>query len=104
MRLLHSVVQACHLPHRPILEGTTRRWILGSARKALICSAYRTIWNQDLPLPEREGCVRAMLPLFSDLFSSEPLVHSVCMWWDSFCYDWHCGSRERSQGGDDRSE
>jgi hypothetical protein len=69
--------------------------------KALSCSAYRTIWNQDLPLPEREECVRAMLPLFSDLFSSEPLVHSVCMWWDSFCYDWHCGNRERSQGGDE---
>jgi hypothetical protein len=23
------------------------------------------------------------------------------MWWDSLCYDWHCGNRVRERGGED---
>jgi hypothetical protein len=23
------------------------------------------------------------------------------MWWDSLCYDWHCGNKKRENGGDD---
>jgi hypothetical protein len=23
------------------------------------------------------------------------------MWWDSLCYDWHCGNRNRESGGED---
>jgi hypothetical protein len=23
------------------------------------------------------------------------------MWWDSLCYDWHCGNRNRGSGGED---
>jgi hypothetical protein len=23
------------------------------------------------------------------------------MWWDSLCYDWHCGNRKREHGGED---
>jgi hypothetical protein len=22
------------------------------------------------------------------------------MWWDSLCYDWHCGNRKRERGGE----
>ena len=23
------------------------------------------------------------------------------MWWDSLCYEWHCGNRDRDRGGED---
>lgn len=23
------------------------------------------------------------------------------MWWDSLCFDWHCGNRNRERGGED---
>jgi hypothetical protein len=44
-----------------------------------------------------------MFVLFRDLFATEPFGNSVCMWWDSFCYAWHCGNRKRSRGGEDRT-
>jgi YgiT-type zinc finger domain-containing protein len=67
----------------------------------LYCSAYQIIWNNDLPFATREECVLAMFDLFKDLFFDEGLENSVCMWWDSFCYSWHCGNRKRSNGGED---
>ena len=42
-----------------------------------------------------------MFYLFKDLFFAEPLDTAVYMWWDSFCYDWHCGNRRRESGGED---
>jgi hypothetical protein len=39
-----------------------------------------------------------MLDLFKRLFAAEP---SVEMWWDSLCFDWHCGNRKRERGGED---
>lgn len=74
-------------------------WAIHSS--PLNCSAYRTIWSQEVPFPAREECVRSMFYLFRDLFSSEPLHDAVCMWWDSFCYSWHCGNRKRERGGED---
>ena len=67
----------------------------------LDCSAYNTIWSQEVPFSAREECVRSMFYLFRDLFFSEPLQNAVCMWWDSFCYAWHCGNRKRERGGED---
>ena len=74
-------------------------WAIQSS--TLGCSAYRLVWNTDLPFARREECVRSMLLLFRNLFATEPLVNAVCMWWDSFCYDWHCGNRKRERGGED---
>jgi hypothetical protein len=65
------------------------------------CSASRIIDDSDLPLSLREGCIRSMFDLFERLFSKEPLDTSVQMWWDSLCYDWHCGNRNRELGGED---
>jgi hypothetical protein len=42
-----------------------------------------------------------MAVLFERLFANEPLDTSVHMWWDSFCYAWHCGNRKRENGGED---
>jgi hypothetical protein len=42
-----------------------------------------------------------MFDLFQKLFIKEPLDSAVFMWWDSLCYDWHCGNRNRDLGGDD---
>jgi hypothetical protein len=42
-----------------------------------------------------------MFYLFRDLFAKGPLDTSVGMWWDSLCYDWHCGNRKRERGGED---
>jgi len=67
----------------------------------LDCSASNAIWNSDLPFALREECARSMFYLFRDLFATEPLESSVCMWWDSLCYDWHCGNKKRSRGGED---
>jgi hypothetical protein len=67
----------------------------------LDCSVYRIIHDSELPLSEREECVRSMLDLFKLLFAKESLDTSVSMWWDSLCYDWHCGNRNRARGGED---
>jgi hypothetical protein len=69
----------------------------------LRCSVRLLIWNTDLPLSNREQCVRTMVNLFRDLFAIEPLDTAVQMWWDSLCYDWHCGNRSRLRGGEDLS-
>src|SRR6266702_4912271 len=65
----------------------------------LECSARMLVWNQAVPFEIREECVRSMYFLFREWFIDEPLQDSVCMWWDSFCYGWHCGNRKRSGVG-----
>jgi hypothetical protein len=67
----------------------------------LECSVYRLIHECDLPLSVRQECILSMCELFKRLFATEPLDTSVQMWWDSLCYDWHCGNRKREHGGDD---
>jgi len=42
-----------------------------------------------------------MLDLFRDFFTKEPLDTAGNMWWDSLCFDWHCGNRKREWGGED---
>lgn len=67
----------------------------------LNCSAYRIVFDEGLPFPVREQCIRSMYDLFKHFFSLEPLETSGDMWWDSFCYGWHCGNRKREKGGED---
>jgi hypothetical protein len=67
----------------------------------LDCSVSRIIDDSDVPLPVREESIRSMFDLFNRLFSKEPLDTSVQMWWDSLCYGWHCGNRNRERGGED---
>ena len=67
----------------------------------LDCSVSRIIEDSDLPLSVREECIRSMADLFKRLFAIEPFDSSVQMWWDSLCYDWHCGNRNRERGGED---
>jgi hypothetical protein len=67
----------------------------------LDCTVSRIIDNSDLPLSIREECIRSMTDLFKLLFAEEPLDTSVQMWWDSMCYAWHCGNRNRESGGED---
>jgi hypothetical protein len=68
----------------------------------LNCSVSRLISDSDLPFEGREKCIEAMVDLFRNLFLTEPLDTSVQMWWDSLCYDWHCGNRKRERGGEDQ--
>ena len=74
-------------------------WAIQS--EPLDCSAWHLILDSDLSLATRKECVRSMFDLFDRLFAREPLDTSVQMWWDSLCYDWHCGNRGRDRGGDD---
>jgi hypothetical protein len=74
-------------------------WAIQST--TLDCSVYRIISDMDLPFAAREECIRSMFDLFKSLFATEPLETSVNMWWDSLCYDWHCGNRKRERGGED---
>lgn len=67
----------------------------------LDCSVCRLILESNLLFPLREDCIRSMFDLFEQLFAKEPLDTSVQMWWDSLCYDWHCGIRRRERGGED---
>lgn len=67
----------------------------------LACSVFRIIEDSELPLSIREECIHSMADLFKCLFVTEPLDGSVQMWWDSLCYDWHCGNRNRERGGED---
>lgn len=67
----------------------------------LDCSVARIIDDADLPLSLREECIRSMTDLFKRLFATESFDTSVWMWWDSLCYDWHCGNRNRERGGED---
>jgi hypothetical protein len=67
----------------------------------LDCSVWRIIDDSDQPLSIREECIGSMADLFKGLFAKEPFDSSVQMWWDSLCYDWHCGNRNRERGGED---
>lgn len=67
----------------------------------LDCSVYRVLESTEVPLPIRAECIRSMFELFERLFAIEPLDSSAFMWWDSLCFDWHCGVRKRERGGDD---
>jgi hypothetical protein len=74
-------------------------WAIQSCN--LDCSAPNVIWHEEVPFELREQCVRSMFELFDHLFAFQPLETSVEMWWDSLCYDWHCGNRKRENGGED---
>jgi hypothetical protein len=65
------------------------------------CSINHIIWDKRLPFELRESCVRSMHQLYASLFAKEPLETSSNMWWDALAYDWHCGIRERANGGED---
>jgi hypothetical protein len=67
----------------------------------LDCSVHRIINDSDLPISVREECIRSMTDLFVRLFAKEKFDTSVWMWWDSLCYDWNCGNRNRERGGED---
>lgn len=68
----------------------------------LECGVSQLMWVDELPFSIRENCVRSMFHLFERLFAHEALETSVQMWWDSLCYDWHCGNRSRDKGGEDQ--
>jgi hypothetical protein len=68
---------------------------------ALDCAVSRVIWDTDVTFAAREECVRSMTDLFKLFFATEPLESSSNMWWDSLCYDWQCGIRDRERGGED---
>lgn len=67
----------------------------------LDCGLGNLLWVSEVSFAVREECVRSMFDLFRLLFATEPLDTSVNMWWDSLCYDWHCGNRSRNSGGED---
>jgi hypothetical protein len=75
-------------------------WAIQSAN--LHCGLPNLLGDTDLSFETRESCIRAMADLFKHLFANEPLDTSVQMWWDSLCYDWHCGNRNRERGGEDK--
>jgi hypothetical protein len=65
------------------------------------CSVEHLIWNRSVPFHSRCELVKSMADLFKRFFATEPLETSVCMWWDSLCYAWECGNRNRQRGGED---
>ena len=65
------------------------------------CSVTEIIWHKQVPFVMRENCVRSMFHLFQKLFAVVTLETSPNMWWDSLAYNWHCGNRARSNGGED---
>lgn len=72
------------------MMGLTHPWSLGNL-----------LHYSDAPLPNRKECIESMAVLFERLFVKESLDTSVYMWWDSMCFDWDCGNRNRDRGGED---
>lgn len=72
------------------IMGGNHEWYLGNLME-----------YSDAPLSSRKECIESMPVLFERLFVNEPLDTSVHMWWDAFCYSWHCGNRKRERGGED---
>ena len=66
------------------------------------CGLPNLLDDSTLSFEARERCIRATANLFERLFANEALDTSVHMWWDSLCYDWHCGNRNRERGGEDK--
>jgi len=75
-------------------------WAIHSGN--LECSVDQMIWHKGVPFEDREHCVQSMFHLFEKLFAYDSFDTSVNMWWDSLAYDWHCGNRSRSNGGEDQ--
>lgn len=70
----------------------------------LDCSITDVIWERAVPFADRERCVRTMFDLFAQLFDGWSLESdAVNMWWDSLAFGWECGTRSRSNGGEDQS-
>jgi hypothetical protein len=68
---------------------------------ALDCAVSRVLWDTDVPFAAREDSVRSMADLFRLLFAGGLVRDTSGMWWDSMCYDWQCGIRDRERGGED---
>lgn len=69
--------------------------------ESLECSIGEVIWDESVTFENRAECVRSMFYLYEKFFAIDFLKSSGEMWWDSLCYDWHCGNRSRSNGGED---
>jgi hypothetical protein len=65
------------------------------------CGVGRVIWDTDVPFAAREECVRSTADLFRVLLAGGLLPDTSWMWWDSLCFAWHCGIRDRERGGED---
>lgn len=74
-------------------------WAIQSCN--LDCGVGQVIWMTDVPFAVRERCVHSMFHLYERLFANDTLATAASMWWDSLCYDWHCGNRSRENGGED---
>jgi hypothetical protein len=68
---------------------------------SLSCSIQELIWSPELPFVDRAECVRSMVYLCRDVFQHDAIGFTASMWWDSFCFAWECGNRQRSRGGED---
>jgi hypothetical protein len=68
---------------------------------SLSCSVRELIWSRELPFIDRAECVRSMVYLCRDVFQHDAIGFTASMWWDGFCFDWECGNRRRSRGGED---
>jgi len=69
--------------------------------RSLSCSVQQLIWSPELPFINRAECVRSMVYLCRDVFQHDAIGVTASMWWDSFCFAWECGNRQRSRGGED---
>jgi hypothetical protein len=74
-------------------------WAIHGA--AFDCSVQHLIWNAGVSFQSRCECVQSMSDLFRHLFATERLDTAVFMWWDSLCFEWQCGHRDRQRGGED---
>lgn len=74
-------------------------WAIQSG--SIECSVSEVIWDEHIDFEERSSCISSMYFLFDRLFREHPLENAPHMFWDSLAYDWYCGNRSRSNGGED---
>jgi hypothetical protein len=53
------------------------------------------IWDERISFEQRAACVKSMFILYREFFSKDPLHTSCNMWWDSLCYDYCCGNKDK---------
>jgi hypothetical protein len=69
--------------------------------RSLSCSVRQLIWSRELAFAERAECVRSMFYFCRDVFRHDAIGFTASIWWETFCFDWECGNRRRSRGGED---
>jgi hypothetical protein len=73
-------------------------WVLMGSHHGAIWTVAALVWNSDVPLKERETCIRSMFDLFAKLFADDALGEASFKWWDALARPYHREARSSFYG------